>query len=105
MRQPRRAAETSSSGQRPRRAPSPAVSAASVAAGGTAATSRSGKSAAPQGRSTGHEVRLDAWRWAKDNRTGDGSLPSGSEIARQYGRHERWGRLVTRAGLAGELTA
>jgi hypothetical protein len=26
----------------------------------------------------------------------DGSLSSGGEIARQYGRHERWGRLVKR---------
>ena len=26
------------------------------------------------------------------------------EIARQYGRHERWGRLVKKAGLAGEFT-
>jgi len=33
-----------------------------------------------------------------------GSLPSGGEIARQYGRHEQWGRLVKRAGLAGELS-
>jgi hypothetical protein len=39
------------------------------------------------------------------NRAGDGSLPSGREIARQYGRHERWGRLVKRSGAAGELTS
>jgi hypothetical protein len=32
-----------------------------------------------------------------------GSLPSGREIARQCGRHERWGRLVKRSGTAGEL--
>lgn len=47
----------------------------------------------------------DAWRWAKNNRAEDGSLPLGGEIARQDGRHERWGRLVKRSGLAGELNA
>jgi len=44
-----------------------------------------------------------AWRWAQANRASDGSLPSGSDIGREHGRHERWGRLVKRAGLAGEL--
>ena len=41
--------------------------------------------------------------WALANRAADGSLPAGSEIARQYGRCERWGRLVKNAGLAGEF--
>lgn len=36
-------------------------------------------------------------------RAAHSSLPSGRDIARQYGRHERWGRLVKRAGLAGDL--
>jgi len=49
------------------------------------------------------ELHLQAWRWALAHRAGDGSLPSGSEIARQYGRHERWGRLVEQAGAAGEF--
>lgn len=49
------------------------------------------------------ELRQAAWQWAVANRTGDGSLPSGREIAVQYGRHERWGRLVKRSGAAGEL--
>ena len=44
-----------------------------------------------------------AWRWALDNRASDGTLPSGREIAHQHGRHERWGRLVKRSGLAGEF--
>jgi hypothetical protein len=39
------------------------------------------------------------------HRTEDGALPSGREIARQYGRHERWGRLVKRSGVAGELAS
>ena len=37
------------------------------------------------------------------NQSGDGALPSGRDIGRQHGRHERWGRLVKRSGLAGEL--
>lgn len=48
------------------------------------------------------ELRREAWRWALDHRAEDGSLPSGRAIAGQYGRHERWGRLVKRSGLAGQ---
>jgi len=50
-------------------------------------------------------LQRQAWEWALAHRAGDGSLPSGREIARQYGRHERWGRLVKRAGAAGEFGA
>ena len=49
----------------------------------------------------GRDLQQQAWRWALTHRTSDGSLPSGLEIARQHGRHERWGRLVKRAGAAG----
>jgi hypothetical protein len=35
------------------------------------------------------------------NRAADGSLPTGKVIASQFGRHERWGRLIKRAGQAG----
>jgi hypothetical protein len=56
------------------------------------------------GPAVGRGLRQDAWQWAEANRAGDGSLPSGREIARRYGRHERWGRLVKRSGLAGEFT-
>jgi Protein of unknown function (DUF2637) len=51
----------------------------------------------------GLELQLQAWQWAQANRLGDGSLPSGKAIACQYGRQERWGRLVKRAGLAGSF--
>ena len=51
----------------------------------------------------GREVQRQAWQWALDNRAGDGRLPAGHEIARQYGRRERWGRLVKSAGRAGEF--
>jgi hypothetical protein len=44
-----------------------------------------------------------AWQWALANRASDGTLPTGSQIGRQHGRHERWGRLVKNVGLAGEL--
>jgi hypothetical protein len=53
---------------------------------------------------TGRDRQRQAWQWALANRADDGSLPSGREIARQYGRHERWGRIVKRSGGAGELT-
>ena len=59
--------------------------------------SRSGQALA------GRDLQHQAWRWALAHRGSDGSLPSGLEIARQHGRHERWGRLVKRAGAAGEL--
>jgi hypothetical protein len=52
----------------------------------------------------GRDRQRQAWQWALANRAEDGSLPSGREIARQYGRHERWGRLVKRSGASGELT-
>ena len=35
--------------------------------------------------------RLDARRWAQDNRAENGSLPSGRDIGIKYGRHEWWG--------------
>lgn len=59
--------------------------------------------ATPQLRTAVRDLRLDAWRWAQDNRAADGSLPSGRAIGTQYGRHERWGRMVKRSGLAGEI--
>jgi hypothetical protein len=52
---------------------------------------------------TGQDLQQRAWQWALAHRAGDGSLPSGREIGRQYGRHERWGRLVKSAGTAGEF--
>lgn len=56
-------------------------------------------------KGVGRELRQEAWRWAQANRTDDGSLPSGRDIGRQHGRHERWGRLIKRSGMAGELNA
>jgi hypothetical protein len=52
----------------------------------------------------GRDLQRQAWQWTQANRTHDGSLPSGRAIARQYGRHERWGRLVKRSGCAGSST-
>jgi Protein of unknown function (DUF2637) len=42
----------------------------------------------------GPTLREEALRWAIANRGEDGRLPSGKAIAEQFGRHERWGRLV-----------
>ena len=55
------------------------------------------------GSAVGRELQRQAWQWVQANRADDGSLPSGREIARQYGRHERWGRLVKRSGSTGEF--
>jgi hypothetical protein len=38
------------------------------------------------------------------HRGADGSLPSGKQIASHFGRHERWGRLVKGAGMAGHFS-
>jgi hypothetical protein len=51
----------------------------------------------------GRDLQRQAWQWAEANRDRGGSLPSGREIAGQFGRHERWGRLVKRSGCAGEF--
>jgi hypothetical protein len=59
---------------------------------------------AQAGRADAHrDLQRQAWRWALAHRAADGSLPSGRVIAHHYGRHERWGRLVKRAGAAGEF--
>lgn len=50
-------------------------------------------------------LQRQAWQWAQAHRAENGSLPTGREIARQYGRHERWGRLVKHSGCLGELAA
>jgi len=60
-----------------------------------------GVPARPSG--TAQEMQILAWQWAVANRAADGSLPSGRDIGREHGRHERWGRLVRRSGMAGEL--
>jgi hypothetical protein len=52
---------------------------------------------------TGRDLQRQAWQWALANRASDGALPTGGQIGRQHGRHERWGRLVKSAGMAGEF--
>lgn len=108
MRQVRRSAVT-----RARPQPRESVVRASSwqANGGSVRGSRARQSRRPSGREldlagldgVGRELQRQAWLWALAHRAGDGSLPSGREIARQYGRHERWGRLVKRSGTAGQL--
>jgi hypothetical protein len=53
----------------------------------------------------GRDLQQQAWHWALAHRASDGSLPSGRQIADQYGRHERWSRLVKRAGAAGDFSS
>lgn len=80
--------------------------------GATVRRSRARRSG-PEGREqgvaglggAGRELQRQAWHWALAQRAGDGSLPSGREIARHYGRHEWWGRLVKRSGTAGQFSS
>jgi hypothetical protein len=100
MRQVRRAADVSKSSQPARRSWHRVTDAAPACDAHPAAGRRPGSAR----RGAGRELQVRAWQWALANRSGgDGSLPSGRDIGRQYGRHERWGRLVKRAGLTGEL--
>jgi Protein of unknown function (DUF2637) len=98
MRQVRRTAEAGTSRQRSAEVRGRPAGASSA---GRPSASRHTAGERPGGR--GREVQVVAWQWALANRCGDGSLPSGRDIGGQYGRHERWGRLVKRSGLAGEL--
>jgi hypothetical protein len=50
-------------------------------------------------------IQRQAWQWAMANRTPKGDLPPGKAIASQFGRSERWGRLVKQAGHTGLLDA
>jgi Protein of unknown function (DUF2637) len=52
---------------------------------------------------SGTGLKRQAWEWAVEYRDAHGGLPSGKVIADQFGRHERWGRLVKRDGLAGQV--
>ena len=51
----------------------------------------------------GRVLQRRAWQWALANRRPDGSLPTGTEVAREFRRSQRWGRLVTNTGLAGQF--
>jgi len=98
MRQVRRAAEAGAPRRRPGGVRSRPAGALSAGRPGVARRD-AGERPAERGR----EAQVLAWQWALANRSGDGSLPSGRDIGGQHGRHERWGRLVKRSGLAGEL--
>jgi len=43
------------------------------------------------------DLQQRAMDWALGNRSADGSLPTGRRIAEQFGRSDRWGRLVKQA--------
>ena len=102
MRQVRRVTELPESGRLARKSPGPAAKAGTARASGPFLT---GRAVAPEHRAAGRDVQREAWRWAQDNRSEDGSLPSGRDIGSRYGRHERWGRMVKHSGLAGEIGA
>ncbi|WP_150253099.1 DUF2637 domain-containing protein [Nocardiopsis deserti] len=43
-------------------------------------------------------LQVEAWQWVLGRRGDDGELPSGKEIAEQFGCKERWGRLIKQKG-------
>lgn len=49
------------------------------------------------------DLQHQAWQWALANQRQTGNLPTGKAIAEQFGRRERWGRLVKQAGLKGRF--
>src|SRR5262249_24042764 len=103
MRQVPRSAASEGRPQRPRaarRVPGPQDAGDGGARGRGSAGRASGNRGAGQGEAS-RGLQRQAWHWALANRADGGSLPSGSQIARQFDRHERWGRLVKRAGAAG----
>ncbi|WP_268920450.1 DUF2637 domain-containing protein [Actinomadura soli] len=51
------------------------------------------------------DIQRRAWQWAVARRTPVGDLPPGKAIGGQFGRSERWGRLVKQARRAGRLDA
>ena len=98
MRQVRRAAQPTSQGTEPVTGqPKPGTSSSPASRKPSTRGSRR-----PLGR---RDLRRQAWEWALANRDPDGALPSGKIIAGQFGRRERWGRLVKQAGAAGEFAA
>lgn len=109
MRQVRQSAAVSDKAQQ--RRPGPQVSRRKSRDGKTLRPRQRPGGLSPHGEESGgqagagRDLQRQAWQWALANRADNGSLPSGREIARQYGRHERWGRLVKRSGAAGELAA
>jgi Protein of unknown function (DUF2637) len=100
MRQVRRAAEAGTSRQR-----SGVIGGRPGCAGASSAGCPAGvrPDAGERSAGRGREAQVLAWQWALANRAGDGSLPSGRDIGSHCGRRERWGRLVKRSGLAGQL--
>ena len=73
--------------------------------GGTADSAQARRSTQRTRDGRDLDLQQRAWRWAMANRTAEGDLPPGKVIADQFGRSERWGRLVKQADLAGRLDA
>jgi hypothetical protein len=107
MRQVRRSAAGSGKQRSPKPGPSashPASHATVVQRSRIHGPEPGGRGEIPaQAGGVGRELQQQAWQWALAHRASEGSLPSGRQIADQYGRHERWGRIVKRSGIAGEF--
>jgi hypothetical protein len=86
-----RATAAALSPRRPRLQPPRTRTETSTLAAGASVAGTIGR---PSQRAAGNGMRQQALEWALANRGEDGKLPSGKTIAGQFGRHERWGRLV-----------
>lgn len=103
MRQVRHTADTGQSPRRPARVRRRAVTGVQASDAELPAERAGAGGGQARDGGAGLDLRLRAWQWPQTNRSGDGSLPTGKEIGSKYGCHERWGRLVKRSGLEGEL--
>lgn len=96
-----RATATVPSGRRPAQA-----SAARAANSASTRGASAGRvSARKSPRSASRTLQHEAFTWAMAHRDEYGTLPSGKAIAEQFGRHERWGRLVKQQGDAAQADA
>jgi hypothetical protein len=77
--------------RRPAQAASRLPAATPIPAVGAAVEAAPGRT---RQRAAGRALRQEALEWAMANRGHNGKLPSGKAIGGQFGRHERWGRMV-----------
>jgi Protein of unknown function (DUF2637) len=84
--------------QSPRRRPVQSSRSPAANSAPAVASAAGGMPARRNTSADGRGLRHEALRWAIANRGADGRLPSGKAIADQFGRHERWGRLVKQHG-------
>jgi hypothetical protein len=88
-----------------RREPAPASRRRAVVSAPAVRPSAAGPPGRDGNRAGGRGLQREALQWAMINCGADGRLPSGRAIADQFGRHERWGRLVKHLGESSDIGA